>query len=419
VTSATATAPPTVPDIGAWNNEILAFLEGHAERREQQPGGFHWGVGSDRVALFSEPDRAEEATVIAAAKAWRRTIFDAGFGWITGPTEYGGRGLPTGHQRAYQELERRFATPPPDPFMISLGMVAPTVLTHGLDHIRRRYLPALYRGDLIGCQLFSEPGAGSDLAGVATRAVPDGDHWTVDGQKVWTSGAHYSDIGLLLARTSPGPRHRNLTAFLVDMHAPGVDVRPLRQMTGGAAFNEVFLTAVTIPDDHRLGDVDGGWTVALTTLMHERNSVGGAGGGAGILAAARLVETARRFGLDRDPVTRQALASVYTRLAVARYTRLRAEAGRRSGRPPGPEGSIAKLAHTQNLAAVADLMTHILGPHLVADTDQWGTWAWSEFLLGAPGFRLGGGTDEIQRNILAERVLQLPKDQPPGSAPPL
>jgi alkylation response protein AidB-like acyl-CoA dehydrogenase len=300
--------------------------------------------------------------------------------------------------------------------MISLGMVAPTILTHAIEPIRRRYLAALYRGDLIGCQLFSEPGAGSDLAGISTRAIRDGDHWIVEGQKVWTSGAHYSDIGLLLARTSPGPRHRNLTAFVVDMAAPGVDVRPLRQMTGGAAFNEVFLSDVTVPDDHRLGEVDGGWTVALTTLMHERNSVGGAGGGAGILSTARLIATARQFGLDRDPVARQALASVYTRLAVARYTRLRSEARRRSGMPPGPEGSIAKLAHTQNLAAVADLMTRFLGPRLIADSGEWGTWAWHEFVLGVPGFRLGGGTDEIQRNILAERVLGLPKDPPPATA---
>jgi alkylation response protein AidB-like acyl-CoA dehydrogenase len=415
VSGNTATAPPVVPDLETWRGEVLAFLEAHAERRPQQPGGFRWGVGSDRVALFSEPDRAEEHTEIAAAKAWRRTAFDAGFGWITGPSEYGGRGLPASYQRAYQELERLFDVPSQVPFGISLGMVAPTIQAHAVEAIRRRYLPALHRGDLIGCQLFSEPGAGSDLASIATRAQPDGDRWIVDGQKVWTSGAHYSDIGLLLARTSSGPRHRNLTAFVVDMVAPGVEVRPLRQMTGGAAFNEVFFTGVAIPDDHRLGDVDGGWTVALTTLMHERGSVGGASGGAGILATARLVETARRFGLDREPMTRQALASVYIRLAVARYTRLRTEARRRSGMPPGPEGSIAKLAHTQNLAAVADLMSGMLGPHLVADTGEWGTSAWSEFVLGVPGFRLGGGSDEIQRNILAERVLGLPKDPPPTS----
>ena len=409
-------ALPVVPDLDGWKDEVVAFLDTHAPRRMSQPGGFRWGVGSDRVALFSEPDRGEEATAITAAKAWRRTVYDAGFGWITGPPDYGGRGLPPAYQGAYQEAERRYDTPSQSPFMISLGMVGPTILTHGSESIRRRYLPALYRGDLIGCQLFSEPGAGSDLASIATRGARHGDRWIVHGEKVWTSGAHYSDVGLLLARTSTGPRHRNLTAFLVDMTAPGVEVRPLRQMTGGAAFNEVVLTGVSIPDAHRLGAVDGGWAVALTTLMHERNSVGGVGGGAGILATARLVETARHFGLAEDPRTRQTLASVYSRLAVARYTRLRAETLRRSGTPPGPEGSIAKLAHTQNLAAVADLMTGVLGPLLIADTGQWGTWAWSEFVLGVAGFRLGGGTDEIQRNILAERVLGLPKDLPPDKA---
>jgi alkylation response protein AidB-like acyl-CoA dehydrogenase len=412
---AAGASPP--PDLETWTGEVLAFLEAHAARRGHERGRFCWGEGSDRVALFSEPDRAEEATEIAAAKAWRAAMFDAGFGWITGPVEYGGRGLPSGYQRAYQELERDFAVASQVPFNIGLGMVAPTIAAHGNDSTRA-YLRAMYRGEVIGCQLFSEPGSGSDLASLSTRAERDGDGWIVDGQKVWTSGAHYSDIGLLLTRTSPGPRHRNLTAFVLDMRAPGVEVRPLRQMTGGAAFNEVFLTGAVIPDDHRLGEVDGGWTVALTTLMHERNSLGGLRGGAGILATARLVATARQFGHDRDPVTRQALAGVYSRLAIARYTHLRAEARRRSGMPPGPEGSIAKLAHTRNLAAVADLMTRILGPRLSADGGQWGTWAWHEFLLGVPGMRLGGGTDEIQRNILAERVLGLPKDPPAGGNGP-
>jgi len=397
-----------------FRGEALAFLEAHAARHAPRRDGFHWGVGSDRVALFSEPDRADEATEIAAARQWRCTAFDAGYGWLSGPPRYGGRGLPPSYERAYQALERDFDVPSQVPFNIGLGMVAPTVLAHGTDAARSRYLRAMYRGDIIGCQLFSEPGAGSDLASVTTRAVRDGDRWIIDGQKVWTSGAHYSDIGLLLTRTSPGPKHRNLTAFVVDMRADGVEVRPLRQMTGGAAFNEVFLTGVGIPDDHRLGEVDAGWTVALTTLMHERGSVGGARGGAGILSTARFIASARQFGLDRDPGVRQALAAVYSRLAVARYTQLRSHARRQSSMPPGAEGSIAKLAHTQNLAAVADLMSQILGPHLVADSGQWGTSAWGEFILGVPGMRLGGGTDEIQRNILAERVLGLPKDPPPA-----
>jgi alkylation response protein AidB-like acyl-CoA dehydrogenase len=404
----------TTPDLAIFTAEALAFLEANAEPRRQQHGGFQWGTGSDRVALFAEPDRSQEATEVAEARAWRRKVFDAGYGWITGPREYGGGGLPPEYDRAYHDLERRFEVGSRVPFAIGLGMVAPTIETHGTETTRKTYMAALYRGDVIGCQLFSEPGAGSDLASVATRAVRDGDAWVVDGQKVWTSGAHYSDIGLLLTRTAAGPRHRNLTAFVVDMRAPGVEVRPLRQMTGGAAFNEVFLSEVRIPDDHRLGDVDAGWSVAITTLMHERQSVGGArGGGAGILSMARLVAAARHAGLDGDPVTRQDLASVYIGLSVSRYNNLRAEARLRAGLPPGPEGSTGKLAHTRNLAAVAGLMTRLLGPALVADSGQWGTWAWSEFVLGVPGMRLGGGTDEIQHNILAERVLGLPKDPGP------
>ncbi|MGH9036353.1 MAG: acyl-CoA dehydrogenase family protein, partial [Acidimicrobiia bacterium] len=316
----------SAPDLPEFTAGARAFLEANAAPRTQQRnGGFQWGTGSDRVALFSEPDRAQEATEVAEARAWRAKVYDAGYGWITGPPEFGGGGLPPAYERAYHDLERRFEVPSRVPFSIGLGMVAPTILTHGTETTRKAYLAALHRGDVIGCQLFSEPGAGSDLASVSTRAVRDGDEWVVDGQKVWTSGAHYSDIGLLLTRTAPEPRHGNLTAFVVDMRARGVEVRPLRQMTGGAAFNEVFLSGVRIPDDHRLGDVDAGWSVAITTLMHERKSVGGGGGGgAGILSMARLVATARRAGLDRDPATRQELASVYTGLAVFRYSNLRA-----------------------------------------------------------------------------------------------
>jgi alkylation response protein AidB-like acyl-CoA dehydrogenase len=390
--------------------EALDFLTTHAEPRPRHQDGFVWGEGSDRVSLFEEPAPEAEAAELAQSRAWRRAVFDAGYGWITGPPEYGGRGLSPAHERAWHQLERGFVTPSPTPFNIGLGMVAPTILAHGTETVRRAYLRALYRADLIGCQLFSEPGAGSDLASVSTRAVRNGNSWTVDGQKVWTSGAHYSDLGLLLTRTSPEPRYGNLTAFVVDMHAPGVEVRPLRQMTGGSAFNEVFFTGVRIPDDHRLGEVDGGWPVAITTLMNERAAVGGAGtGGAGILSVGRFVALARHLGLDRDPLARQELADLHIRLSVARYTRLRAEARRRSGQPPGPEMSMAKVALSDNLQAVSRLVARWLGPHLAADSGRWGTWAWSDFVLGVPGLRLGGGTDEIQKNIVAERVLGLPK----------
>ncbi|HVM40496.1 MAG TPA: acyl-CoA dehydrogenase family protein, partial [Acidimicrobiia bacterium] len=254
--------------------EATAFLEANTTpRRDVQQA---WGEGDDTVALFEEKTKDEEDAEVAAAKAWRAKVYDAGFGWITGPPEYGGRGLTSAHDRAWRALEGRYEIPDLSCFGIGLGMVAPTILAHARDEIRQRYLPSMYRGDIIGCQLFSEPVAGSDLAGIQTRAVRDGDEWVVSGQKVWTSGAQYSDIGEIITRTSPDkPKHKGLTMFVVDMHAPGVEVRPLRQMTGGASFNEVFFDEVRIPDDHRLGDVDEGWTVALTTLMNERAAIGG------------------------------------------------------------------------------------------------------------------------------------------------
>ncbi len=290
-------------------------------------------------------------------------------------------------------------------------MVAPTILAHAIDEVRERYLRHLYRGDIVGCQLFSEPSAGSDLAGIQSRAVRDGDEWVVTGQKVWTSGAQFSDIGEVITRTSPDkPKHRGLTMFVVDMHAPGVEVRPLRQMTGGASFNEVFFDEVRIPDSHRLGDVDGGWTVALTTLMNERAAIGGGGAGVGEMGIERFAAAARHFGADGDPIVRQALADVYTRLRVAGMTNQRAMAKIRAGQLPGPEMSIAKLALTSNMARIGDLLGGILGPSLVADTGEWGAYAWSEFVLGVPGMRIAGGTDEIMRNIVGERVLGLPKE---------
>jgi alkylation response protein AidB-like acyl-CoA dehydrogenase len=201
--------------------------------------------------------------------------------------------------------------------------------------------------------------------------------------------------------------------FVVDMHAPGVEVRPLRQMTGGASFNEVFFDEVRIPDSHRLGDVDGGWSVALTTLMNERAAIGGGGAGVGVVSFARLAAMTKHFGRADDPVTRQALADVYVRQQVHRLTSLRGMARIRAGQLPGPEMSIGKLALTTNMTRIGDLLTSVLGPMLVADSGEWGTYAWTELVLGVPGMRVAGGTDEIMRNIIGERVLGLPKDPSP------
>jgi acyl-CoA dehydrogenase len=401
------------PTLEEFRQECRAFLDAHAEPKEEAKA-FVWGEGSDDVAIFEEVDRAKELEALARAKEWRAARYDAGLGWITGPTEYGGRALPAAYERAYAALESGYRVPEQGFFGIGLGMVAPTILAHGTPEIRARYLPALYRGDIVGCQLFSEPGAGSDLASLQTRAVRDGDEWVITGQKVWTSGAHYSDIGEIICRTDPDlPKHKGLTAFLVDMKAPGVEIRPLRQMTGGANFNEVFFTEVRVPDDHRLGDVNQGWTVALTTLMNERASIGaggGGGGGLGLASITRLAEMVRHFGLADDPLVRQRLADVYIHFQVAKYTNQRAMDRIKAGQAPGPELSIAKLSLTGNLWRTANFVAQVLGPRLVADTGEWGTYAWNQLLLGVPGMKIAGGTDEVLKNIIGERVLGLPKD---------
>ena len=259
-------SPISIEDFTA---EATAFLDDNVEKRPPATE-FRWGDGSDDVAVFDEKDRESEAVEAEAAKQWRRKRFDNGLAWITGPEEFGGRDLPSSYERAYSAIESGYVTPGMGIFAISLGMVAPTILAHGTPEVRDLYLRDLYRGDTVGCQLFSEPGSGSDLASIQMKAVRDGDEWLLTGQKVWTSSAHLSEIGEVICRTDPDlPKHRGMTAFVVDMKAPGVTIRPLRQMTGGANFNEVFFDEVRVHDSHRLGDVNGGWTVALDH-SHER-----------------------------------------------------------------------------------------------------------------------------------------------------
>jgi acyl-CoA dehydrogenase len=396
-----------------FSEEVTAFFDANAKRKEAEDEPFVWGEGEDDIGLFEEVDRDREKRELAEAQEWRAKRYDAGLGWITGPTEYGGRALTAAHDRVYATIEPKYDIPRQNFFGIGLGMVAPTILAHAQPHIRDRYLAKMYRGDIVGCQLFSEPGAGSDLASLQTRAERDGEEWLLNGQKVWTSGAQYSDIGEIICRTDPDkPKHKGLTGFVVDMHAPGVEVRPLRQMTGGASFNEVFFTDVRVPDDHRLGDVNEGWTVALTTLMNERASIGAGstGGGLGIASSARLIEMLRHFGLDQDPVYRQELMRLHVAFSVAKYNNQRAMDKIKSGQLPGPEMSIAKLSLTQNMWQTAQFVSRVLGARMTADTGEWGTFSWSQFVLGVPGMRIAGGSDEVMRNIVAERVLGLPKD---------
>ncbi|HXX89833.1 MAG TPA: acyl-CoA dehydrogenase family protein [Acidimicrobiales bacterium] len=392
-----------------FEREATAFLEANASPRVEVTRA--WGEGSDEVAVLPEKSPEEERAELEAARVWARTRFDAGFGWITGPEELGGRGLPRSYQRLYDGIESRFDTPPMTPYGIGLGMVAPTILAHATDEVKQRYLKAMWRGEIVGCQLFSEPGAGSDLASLQTRAVRDGDEWVVTGQKVWTSGAQFSDIGEIICRTDPdAPKHKGLTGFVVDMHAPGVEVRPLRQMTGGASFNEVFFTEVRVPDSHRLGDVNGGWAVALTTLMNERAAIGGGSMASGGGGTQRLIELVRHQGKAGDRLIRQQLAQIVINGRVAAYTNLRTMAKIAAGQAPGPEMSIAKMSLTANMQRMGELLASVLGPKLIADGGEWGTYAWSQFVLGIPAMRIAGGTDEILRNIVGERVLGLPKE---------
>ncbi len=387
------------------------WLAARYSRRDLSGNGrFEWGVGSDEVRVFQEPDPDAEVDALPAIRRWRRDLWDAGYGWIDGPTEYGGGGLPAAYRRAFEGLTRGFEVVGDSSLTIGLGMIAPTIRQFGTEEQRRELLPALYSGDLIACQLFSEPGAGSDLASISCKAVRDGDNWRITGQKVWTSGAHLADIGEIICRTAPEPRHKNLTAFIVDMHARGVQVRPLRQMTGGAAFNEVFLDDVVVPDSARLGAEGDGWKVALTTLAHERNAMGNSSfGGVGILSTERFLGLIRAMERENDPLVRQEFGELLSHLRVARYTNEVMAAQARSGSAPGPEIALNKLALSDNMRRVGDFVGDLLGPVGVVDTGAWGTYAWNAVTLGAPGYRFGGGTDEIIRNIVAQRVLGLPK----------
>jgi alkylation response protein AidB-like acyl-CoA dehydrogenase len=399
---------PTPAELADVAEEYLAARYPRAGTRGATR--FEWGVGSDEVRVFQEPDPDDEAEAMPAVRAWRRGLWDAGLGWLTGPTAYGGAGLSAAHQREFEKVTRRYQVPGDSMLTISLGMIAPTLLHWGTEAQKTEWLPKLYSGEQVACQLFSEPGAGSDLASISTKAVRDGDNWRITGAKVWTSGAHLADVGELICRTAAEPRHGNLTAFLIDMHAPGILVRPLRQMTGGAAFNEVFFDDVVVPDARRIGGEGEGWSVALTTLAHERNAMGhSAFGGVGLLSTQRLVGVIRAAGKQDDPVVRAEFGELISRLRAARYTNEVIAAQARAGTAPGPEVALNKVALADNMRRVGDFVADVLGEAAVADTGQWGTFAWTSLILGAPGYRLGGGTDEVLRNTVAQRVLGLPR----------
>ena len=344
---------------------------------------------------------------VARCREWQRTLYEGGWAGITWPEGDGGRGGSAIEASIFNQEQSRYAVSV-GAFPVGNGMVGPTVIAHGTDAQKKRYLDPLLRGEEIWCQLFSEPGAGSDLAGLSSRAVRDGDEFVVNGQKVWTSGAQYSDFAILLVRTDfDQPKHRGITYLLVDMTSPGIEVRPLTQINGAAHFNEVFLSDVRVPMENLIGEVNAGWGPTLTTLANERTAIGGGGG----VTFAHLDRLARETGAEREPRLRQDLAAAFTRFEVLRYLGLRVQTALSQGRPPGAESSVLKLAYSQHLARTADLVLALEGPAgVLSGADAPSAGLWQEYFLGQWAARIGGGTDQIQRNVIGERVLGLPPE---------
>src|SRR5438034_3120802 len=351
--------------------------------------------------------------IVAVAKAWQKKKADAGWVCLHWPKEYGGRGA-TPVERVIWQQEEGIYGKLASPFQIGEGMCGPTVMAYGSEADKRRYLPKIASGEEIWCQLFSEPAGGSDVAGLRTRAERDGDHWIINGQKIWTSGAQYSDWGILITRTDPNvPKHKGMTMFFLDMRSPGIDIRPIKQANGQSGFNEVYFTDVRIPDAQRLGAVNDGWRVSLTTLMNERMSIG-----AGVATGfPELFEFCNNLMLEDGPAiddrsVRSKLANWAVRASGLKYTSMRAISALSKGERPGPENSIGKLVAGSMIQDVAAYALDLQGAAgvLSGPEDAEAAGKFQAMLLRAPGTRVEGGTDEIMRNIIAERVLGLPGD---------
>jgi alkylation response protein AidB-like acyl-CoA dehydrogenase len=352
---------------------------------------------------------------LARAREWQARKAAAGYAQITWPKDWGGPGGTPIQQVIFGQEEAAYGLGGSAYFGIGLGMCLPTVMAFADEATKKRFVGPALRGEEIWCQLFSEPAGGSDLGGVRTRAVRDGDDWVVNGQKIWTSGAHYSDYAILITRTNvDAPKHKGMTMFWLDMKSPGVEVRPIHQMSGGSEFNEVFFTDVRIPDSQRLGPVDEGWKVSLVTLMNERNSVGGTMGVAWpeFMAFARETPGASTPTALGDAAVRERLADWYVQTEGLKHIRSRTVTALSKGDTPGPENSITKVVVANQLQALALDAVELLDQYGVISDPQVAP-AHAVFqasLLSAAGLRIAGGSDEILRNIIAERVLGLPSD---------
>jgi alkylation response protein AidB-like acyl-CoA dehydrogenase len=382
------------PEEAAFRAEARASLNANAEPKSRARPVLRLGdLGGDGVQR---------------CKAWQAKKADAGFAGITWPRQFGGREASPILQVIYHQEEDNYAVPR-GLFEIGLGMCIPTMMAYAAPQQLDRYVRPALRGEEVWCQLFSEPAGGSDLAALRTRAERDGDDWIINGQKIWTSGAHLSDFGIIVVRTDPNvPKHEGLTFFFLDMRLPGIEIRPIHQMSGASHFNEVFFTDVRVPDAQRLGAVGQGWKVSLTTLMNERLAVGEVHRP----DVEDLLELSRSLMLTGNAAVRERIAEWYAQSQGLKFTRFRTMTALSRGQTPGPENSIHKLVNASKLQDIASYGLDLMGmAGLVMDEDLAEAYAmFQQALLASPSARIAGGSDEILRNIIAERVLGLPSD---------
>ena len=348
------------------------------------------------------------------AKVWQKRKYDAGWACIGWAPEFGGRGASAIEEVIWRQEESQYDLPA-NFFLIGQGMIGPTLMAWASDQDKARFLPPLASGEEVWCQLFSEPAGGSDLAALRTRAERDGDDWVINGQKIWTSGAHYSDYGVIVVRTDPSvPKHKGLSYFYVDMKAPGVEIKPIKQLTGDSDFNEVYFTDVRVSDSQRLGEIGQGWQVSLTTLMNERAAIGGSFGQMDVslaMSVAAEVEIDGRPALE-DAAVRARIADWYVQEAGLKYTGYRSLTALSRGALPGPENSIGKLVGAPKMQAMSSYLMDLLDASGAIADEALAAKAGiiQRAYMGAPGLRIAGGTDEIMANIIAERVLGLPQE---------
>ena len=384
------------PKQATFRAEARAFLAEHWPLRKSDRG-------------FTSDAGWDTPEGLAASRGWQARRFEAGWAVLTWPKEFGGRSLGTIDDILFEQEQARFETPFTSSFMMGLGMLGPTLMVHGTTEQKARHLPPMARGDALWVQLFSEPSAGSDLAAVSTTALREGDGWMIEGQKVWTSAAHVGDFGLCVTRTDPNVvKHDGLTVFIVDLHLPGIEVRPIKQVRGDEDFNEVFLNGVRVGDDCRVGAVGAGWKVVTTCLMNERVSLDGlwSPGVRDLIELARAVQIDGRPAIE-DPAVAERIAEFHVRLAGVERFGLRTVTAIAKGSTPGPESSITKLTLGRLGQEIASFAVDLQG---MAGGEVELRHGFQQGYLKSPALRLAGGTDEILRNVLAERVLRLPKE---------